>query len=194
MELSLSGIAINLIYVVLTYYSLAFLYHKILKKRTKQQLKDKTLMVVFGSGGHTTEMLLMLEGLKVEKYGKVVFVVGHSDQWSLKKLNSFLGESQLKQVTLLKLFRAREVKQSYFSSIWTTLIGLMHSVKIILQNRPDLIVTNGPGTAVPLCYASFLLQKCLLIKPSGKLLYIESFCRVKTLSLSGKLLKPIVDK
>ena len=89
-------------------------------------------MVVFGSGGHTTEMLLMLEGLKVEKYGKVVFVVGHSDQWSLKKLNSFLGESQLKQVTLLKLFRAREVKQSYFSSIWTTLIGLMHSVKIIL--------------------------------------------------------------
>ena len=114
-------------------------------------------MVVFGSGGHTTEMLHMLEGLKVEKYGRVVFIVGHSDKWSMTKLQSFLDESQLSKVTIEKLFRAREVKQSYLSSIWTTLLGLAHSCLVVARHRPDLIVTNGPGTAVPLCYASFII-------------------------------------
>ena len=32
------------------------------------------------------------------------------------------------------------------------------------------------------------------MNPRSKLLYVESFCRVKSLSLTGKLLKPIVDK
>ena len=115
-------------------------------------------MVVFGSGGHTTEMLHMLStSLKIEKYGTVCFVVGHSDKWSMTKLESFLGAEKLSQVELIKLFRAREVKQSYLTSVYTTLIGLLHSVKIIFKYRPDLIVSNGPGTAVPLCYASFFL-------------------------------------
>ena len=180
-----------------TYFTLAAGYHMICRlilKKAAQQLKDKSLMVVFGSGGHTTEMLHMLSELKPERYRNVVFIVGHTDTWSLTKLESFLTTTQLKQVTIERLFRAREVKQSYLTSIGTTLIGLLDSLRLILIYRPDLVVTNGPGTAVPLCYASFIVQKCLLVKPTSKLLFIESFCRVKTLSLSGKLLKPIVDK
>jgi beta-1,4-N-acetylglucosaminyltransferase len=34
----------------------------------------------------------------------------------------------------------------------------------------------------------------LLLKREAKMLFIESFCRVYSLSLSGKLLYPIVDK
>mmetsp|Transcript_5496 Transcript_5496/g.9327 ORF Transcript_5496/g.9327 Transcript_5496/m.9327 type:complete len:117 (+) Transcript_5496:16-366(+) len=54
------------------------------------KLKQKVIMVIFGSGGHTTEMLLMLKGDNIfEKYEHVHFVVGHSDTWSLKKITDF---------------------------------------------------------------------------------------------------------
>ena len=182
--------------LLLAYYSLALSYHWLLKmtRSGKAKLIEKRLMVVFGSGGHTTEMLHMLKSLDPAKYGQVCFIVAQTDTWSLTKLNSFLSESQLKHVRIEKLYRAREVKQSYVTSVATTLLGLLDSARVIVRFRPDLIVSNGPGTAVPLCYASFLVQKCLLINPSAKLLYVESFCRVETLSLSGKLLKPVVDR
>ena len=47
-------------------------------------------MVVFGSGGHTTEMLLMLQNLDIKLYQKVFFVVGHSDTWSITKINDYI--------------------------------------------------------------------------------------------------------
>ena len=58
----------------------------------------------------------------------------------------------------------------------------------------DLVVTNGPGTALPVCYCSFLLNKVLLFNIHSKILFVESFCRVSEISLTGKLLAPIADK
>ena len=57
---------------------------------TKQmKLKDKSIMVIFGSGGHTTEMLLMLQNTNIfQKYKHVHFVFGHSDGWSTSKVKS----------------------------------------------------------------------------------------------------------
>lgn len=43
-------------------------------------------MVVFGSGGHTTEMLLMLEHIQLQLYGRVYFVIAETDTWSPKKI------------------------------------------------------------------------------------------------------------
>eukprot|EP00347_Sterkiella_histriomuscorum_P020197 403338725 len=181
-------------------------------------------MIVFGSGGHTTEMLLMLKQLNFDKYDSITFVLGHSDTFSLNKIRDFFRKyrnidlkihqneqiqsqeqskddtTKMKTVELgnkfriVRLFRSREVKQSYMSSIITTIRGLLHSFKIIYECQPDLIVTNGPGTAMPLCYARWIMSKIFWIKPKAKILFIESFCRVTSLSLTGKLLKPIANK
>ena len=70
----------------------------------------------------------------------------------------------------------------------------MHALFIIVRERPNLIVSNGPGTAVPICYNHYLLSKVLLWNVKNKILFIESFCRVNSLSLSGKLIFPIADK
>ena len=40
-----------------------------------EKLKQKRLMIVFGSGGHTSEMLMMLEKFNADKYGRVYFVI-----------------------------------------------------------------------------------------------------------------------
>ena len=87
--------------VILFYYSVALMYHWLYRKFVTSKivkLSDKTLMVVLGSGGHTTEMLHMLDGLKVERYGHVYFIIGHSDTWSLTKLRASLPEKTLSRV------------------------------------------------------------------------------------------------
>lgn len=70
---------------------------------------------------------------------------------------------------------------------------------------PDLIVTNGPGTAVCVIFASLLIRFVSPILPSGlqagrggtgamRTIYVESWARVKSLSLSGKILVRVVDR
>jgi hypothetical protein len=58
--------------------------------RPDEQLKQKKLMVVFGSGGHTTEMLLMLDRLDPRKYKRVYMVIALTDNWSLTKIKDYL--------------------------------------------------------------------------------------------------------
>ena len=171
------------------------------------KLKEKSILVIFGSGGHTTEMLLMLQNTNIfEKYGHVHFVFGHSDSWSLQKVQTHYKSSmgidihqEVKKgnLTLHKLFRAREVKQSYLTSVVTTIIALCHSVVLIAKvqfQSLDLILTNGPGTAVPICYIYWFISKVLMFNLNSKIIFVESFCRVQSLSFTGKLLKPILSK
>ena len=102
--------------------------------------------------------------------------------------------TQLKDSSFMikRVYRAREVKQSYITSVFTTLVAIAHSFVIVWWSGADLVVSNGPGTAVPLRYAHWLFSK--LIGLSGKILFIESFCRVESLSLTGRLVKPITTK
>ncbi|EMP30807.1 UDP-N-acetylglucosamine transferase subunit ALG14 like protein [Chelonia mydas] len=48
------------------------------------------------------------------------------------------------------------------------------------------ILCNGPGTCVPVCISALLLEILALKKVI--IVYVESICRVETLSLSGKIL------
>jgi len=63
---------------------------------------------------------------------------------------------------------------------------------------PDLIIANGPATAVIVVLASLVLRFFDLrganTRRKCKTVYVESFARVKTLSLSGRVLVWIVDR
>lgn len=66
------------------------------------------------------------------------------------------------------------------------------------DDLPDLIITNGPATAVIVILASFILRffniRGANSRGKCKTIYAESFARVKGLSLSGKLLSRVVDR
>lgn len=64
-----------------------FMLNRYLSKRAST-LADKSIMVIFGSGGHTTEMLLMLESLNLSAYRHVHLIIARSDTWSLTKITS----------------------------------------------------------------------------------------------------------
>uniref|UniRef100_A0A3B5LZ54 UDP-N-acetylglucosamine transferase subunit ALG14 n=1 Tax=Xiphophorus couchianus TaxID=32473 RepID=A0A3B5LZ54_9TELE len=53
------------------------------------------------------------------------------------------------------------------------------------------VLCNGPGTCVPLCITGLLLR-ILGIKKVG-IVYVESICRVQTLSLTGRILYLVSD-
>lgn len=53
------------------------------------------------------------------------------------------------------------------------------------------VLCNGPGTCIPLCTAGLLLG--ILGLKRVLLVYVESICRVESLSLSGKILYPFAD-
>ncbi len=171
--------------------AILYLISYIIRLIRKNLFNKKSIMVILGSGGHTGEMILMLKKLDFDKFDKVIFVHSNNDINSAKKLKESF---KITSNTIIKsIYRSRNVGQSYKSSIITTFVAFFHSVILILQNRPNMIVTNGPGVSLPICYVGFILAK-LNVLVEFKILFIESFCRTQNLSLSGKLIKPISDK
>lgn len=66
-----------------------------------------------------------------------------------------------------------------------TMKNFFQSLKILLKERPDVIITTGAGVAVLPSYIGKTL--------GAKLVYIESFSRTETPSLTGRLLYPLAD-
>ena len=67
--------------LVIAILSCVNIYNRLFNRR-----KGRSLMVIFGSGGHTTEMLLMLEALDPKKYTQIHIVVAETDTWSMTKI------------------------------------------------------------------------------------------------------------
>lgn len=153
-------------------------------------------MFVMGSGGHTAEMLQIVERLDFAKYTPRQYVIAAADKTSVIKvidLEVHREPDLAKQnYEIVAITRSRQVQQSYLSSILTTLAAIGNSIPVVLRARPELILTNGPGTCVPVCLVAFI-AKLFFINRNCKIVFVESFCRVKTLSLSGKILLYITD-
>lgn len=65
--------------------------------------------------------------------------------------------------------------------------GLVLMVYLFLHQ----IICNGPGTCVPIVLMAFMLAVLGFKKTT--VVYVESFCRVRTLSLTGRILYHLAD-
>eukprot|EP01031_Cornospumella_fuschlensis_P028799 gene28800-34766_t len=137
-------------------------------------------------------MILLLKSFSAEKFSPVHCVLAQTDNTTYDKVLTH-DISVLRNAQWHRVVRSREVKQSYITSVFTTLLSIPHSLYLIAQIQPQVIICNGPGTCVPLCYMAFLLS-FLGVMQHCPILYVESFCRVQHLSLTGKLLYPIADR
>uniref|UniRef100_A0A8D0KXX8 UDP-N-acetylglucosamine transferase subunit ALG14 n=1 Tax=Strix occidentalis caurina TaxID=311401 RepID=A0A8D0KXX8_STROC len=158
-----------------------------------QLTKKNNPFILFFTGGHTTEILRLLSCLS-ESYSPRHYIFADSDKMSEAKIRSFEQKRKnnnsaycaLFQFTLDRIPRSREVRQSWTSSVVTTLYSILYSLPLTYKLKPDLILCNGPGTCVPVCISALLLG--LLGIKRAIIVYVESICRVETLSLSGKIL------
>ena len=129
------------------------------------------------------EMQQLLTGLD-SKYRPLVLVVAADDDLSREKAVSWFPVERPPLV--LSIHRSRSVGQSYVSSVLTTLRALVDAFLLVMQTRPHLVICNGPGTCVPVCVAAKLCSRAAVV-------FVESFCRVRSLSLSGRLLYYVAD-
>ena len=144
-----------------------------------------SMLAVFGSGGHTKEMIALLHSLCKENYSPRIYFLASTDKFSGDKILQLQKDLDDANFTIYQIPRSREVNQSYVSSIFSTLYATLYTLPIVLSANPDLVLCNGPGTCIPICLWVFL-SKVILFR-STTLVFVESICRVKTLSLSGKL-------
>ncbi|CED82216.1 Predicted glycosyltransferase [Phaffia rhodozyma] len=185
----------------------------------KDKRSDKVVGVFLGSGGHTYEALKILDIMDAAKYAGRVYIYSAGDSMSLRKAMEFesslasaeIPSHQLKKSNSLQAFltiplpRARQVGQSYVSSIFTTLHTIVHTlyhftISTVIHSRrssrkkpfADILILNGPGTAT--CLVLAVLTSRFLGLPSPRTIYIESFARTNSISLSGRILRPLVDR
>lgn len=150
----------------------------------------KTL-IVLGSGGHTTEICMMTQRLDSRYYHPIVYCKAITDTTSLDRVRE--SRKQIHHdnndddiIVCYDIPRSREVGQSFVSSFFTTIYAIVSSFQLIYRIRPNLLICNGPGTCLPillvvLCYRILLWWDCPII-------FIESYCRVTSLSLTGLII------
>lgn len=70
---------------------------------------------------------------------------------------------------------------------WLTILtNFPKTIKILMKERPDLVVSTGASIAINFAIAAKLL--------GIHFLFIESISRAEELSLSGKLIYPLADE
>ncbi|KAF2718622.1 glycosyltransferase family 1 protein [Polychaeton citri CBS 116435] len=196
------------------------------------------LMVVLGSGGHTAEMISMLERsvthedpaqrLDWKDYTHRTWVVSSGDSISATRAKDFeeMASALTTQETLMAgkvrkstdrgdgtydivtIPRAREIHQPLVTAplsslkcaqaCWVILTKYSAEKNKEGRDAPDIILCNGPATATIMALVSVVLR---FFNTQGcgtrgrlRIIYVESWARVKKLSLSGIILKNLVDR
>ncbi|XP_055328466.1 UDP-N-acetylglucosamine transferase subunit ALG14 homolog [Paramacrobiotus metropolitanus] len=176
-------------------FRFAYFYLCVRGKSERVSRKDLPLrlMVILGSGGHTTEALSLLSQMSASKYYPVTFVLADTDSTSAMRAAVLqrLDAETKEEAKFVKIPRSREVRQAWLSSAWSTLYATMYALPIVITERPDVILCNGPGTCVPICLVAWIFNIVGLRR--SIITFVESICRVKSLSLSGKILYYVAD-
>jgi len=187
---TLSSVAFVVIVILVRVVHVIYSSGRPLSKRAS---KPVSTLIILGSGGHTAEMLNLLAVLQKDRFKPRFYIAAATDNMSLQKamllensLASESGTAVADTAQFMKIYRSREVGQSYITSVWTTLIAIVHALWLMIKIRPEVILCNGPGTCIPLCVIAFIF-KVLGIRWSS-IFYVESIARVRRLSLSGLLL------
>lgn len=93
-----------------------------------------------------------------------------------------------KTADALSLLQEEKVHWAYFPatrSIKNLIRNSYLALKVLLKERPDIIVSTGAAVSVPFFYLGKLL--------GCKLVFIEVYDRIETPTLTGRLVYPISD-
>ncbi|XP_037859258.2 UDP-N-acetylglucosamine transferase subunit ALG14 isoform X3 [Chlorocebus sabaeus] len=121
----------------------------VLRSRDFTPRESLSILVVAGSGGHTTEILRLLGSLS-SAYSPRHYVIADTDEMSANKINSFELDradrdpsNMYTKYYIHRIPRSREVRQSWPSTVFTTLHSTWVSFPLIHQVKPDLIRSGG---------------------------------------------------
>ena len=131
----------------------------------------KKVMFISSTGGHLNE-LLQLKPLML-KYDSYIITEKTKSNLSLK--------DKFDKVHYL----VYGTKKNLFTYFFKFSFNILKSLYLFIKIRPDVVVSTGTHTAVPMCYIAKLFR--------SKVIFIETFANSKTKTVAGKLVYPIAD-
>lgn len=129
----------------------------------------KKVCFAASSGGHY-EQLLMLKPL-MEKYDSFILTEKTKYSTEIKNVKSYY----LLQVN-------RKEKLFILKMIWNA----FKSVFFFIKERPDVVITTGVLSTIPMCLIAKIFGR--------KLVYIESFAKINSPTETGKFLYKFADR
>ena len=128
---------------------------------------DMKICLVGSSGGHLTHLYLLKDILKKHERFWVTF----------------------NKVDASSLLKREKTYWCYYPTnrnIKNLIKNTFLAIKVLVKERPDIIISSGAAPAIPFFYIGKLL--------GCKLIYIEVFDRIDMPTITGKVVYPICDK
>jgi len=146
------------------------------KVRFKEKMSHKlTLLVVLGDGGHTAEIIRLVE-LLGPNYN-YTYIITTSDRISENKI-TIQGPIYYTTRPHAKDDKAWQAALKLIYSFWQA-AQLLHKI------HPDAVLGSGPAVMVPVALLGKLTR--------AKIIFIETASRVTSLSLTGKIMMRVAD-
>lgn len=129
----------------------------------------KKICFIASTGGHF-EQIMMLKPL-MDKYDS--FIITEQTDYSVVK-----GDK--------KVYYLRQVNRQEKTFVFKMIYNGIKSLKIFIKERPDIVISTGALATIPMCLFAKLFRK--------KIVFIESFAKVNSPTLTGKLLYKFADQ
>ena len=137
--------------------------------------KMKTIMVILGGGGHTKQLLPLVDRLK-NKY-KIEYVVRKDGKPAKESIKG----------RVFKIMNPRTMQDKNPFLVTLKLFPYtLEAFSILAKSKAEAIIICGPAVSVPIAFLGKLIFR-------KKLIFIESWSRVKSKSLSGRLIGWMAD-
>ena len=121
------------------------------------------------SGGHF-EQLMMLKPL-MDKYDS--FIVTEKTDYSVMNNDR-------------KVYYLGQINRNEKTFIFKMIINSFKSFNIFINEKPDIVISTGALSTIPICILSKIFRK--------KVIFIESFAKVTSPTLTGKLVYKFADQ
>lgn len=131
-------------------------------------MSKKRVMFISSVGGHLTQMLQLNKIFNCYNYVLVTEKTDVTRGMKSKYKTEFLAYGS---------------RQYIFSYIFKFAFNIFKSIYLFAKYRPKVVVTTGTHTAVPMCFIARLFGR--------KVIFIESFAKRTSPTLSGKIVYPI---
>lgn len=132
----------------------------------------KKVLFISSTGGHLSELMKLEPLFKQYDYS----IITERD-----KTTNYLTRKYMGKVYYLPYCTRSKI----FSYIFLFFYLILKSFVLFIKIKPDVIVSTGTHTTVPMCYFAKIFRK--------KVIYIETYANITKKTLSGKIVYPISD-
>lgn len=129
----------------------------------------KKICFIASTGGHF-EQLMMLKPL-MDKYES--FIVTEKTGYSV------INDDK-------KIYYLNQVNRHEKAFLFKMALNFIKSIKLFIKERPDVVISTGALATIPMCIVAKAFKK--------KVIFIESFAKVTSPTLTGKLVYKFADQ